>query len=128
MRRDGYVSVLLVEQKKVVLGSHLRDGSSTNCGCIRKEKMRLASIKDETGKTYGFLFVNRMAYEEEKPRNDRYGVYWNCTCTNCGKENVLVLYDAILPFKGELGRSTGGRHILAALNAFEYFAPISAIQ
>ncbi|CBK21935.2 uncharacterized protein [Blastocystis hominis] len=47
---------------------------------------------------------------------------------NCGKENVFVLYDAILPFKGELGRSTGGRHILTALNAFEYFAPISAIQ
>ena len=79
--------------EKVVLGTHLRDGSSTNCGCIRKEKMRLASIKDETGKTYGFLFVNRMAYEEEKPRNDRYGVYWNCTCTNCGKENVIVFGD-----------------------------------
>ena len=40
--------------EKVVLGTHLRNGSSTNCGCIRKEKMRLASIKDETGKNMGF--------------------------------------------------------------------------
>ena len=38
------------------------------------------------GKTYGFLYVNRKATEEEKPRTDRAGVYWNCTCTKWSRK------------------------------------------
>lgn len=57
------------------------------------EKMRLATIKDETGKNYGYLHVERMATKEERPRSDRTGVYWVCTCTKCGRENVIVLGD-----------------------------------
>lgn len=78
-------------KEKEVFGSHLRGGRSTNCGCIRTEKMRQANIKHEEGKDYGFLHVNRMATEEEKPRTDRIGIYWNCTCTKCGRANVIVL-------------------------------------
>lgn len=73
---------------KVVAGSHLRSGRSTSCGCTRMEKMRLASIKNEQGKDYGFLHVERMATEEEKPRHDRTGVYWNCSCA--AEKLVLV--------------------------------------
>lgn len=79
--------------EKDVDGTHLRAGNSTNCGCIRKEKLRKASIKNEAGKTYGYLKVIRQAKEEEKPRKDRTGIYWNCTCTNCGKENVIIFGD-----------------------------------
>lgn len=78
---------------KVVAGSHLRSGRSTSCGCTRMEKMRLASIKNEQGKDYGFLHVERMATEEEKPRHDRTGVYWNCSCTKCGRKNVIIFGD-----------------------------------
>lgn len=78
---------------KDVDGSHLRAGRSTNCGCIRMEKMRQASIKNEQGKTYGFLYVERIATDDEKPRQDRHGVYWNCTCNNCGRKNVIVFGD-----------------------------------
>lgn len=78
---------------KLVAGSHLRSGRSTSCGCTKMEKMRQASIKHEEGKTYGFLFVNRMATEDEKPRKDVESVYWNCTCTKCGRENVIVKGD-----------------------------------
>lgn len=78
---------------KEVAGSHLRGGRSTNCGCIRMEKMRQASIKREEGKIYGFLKVERMATEDEKPRVDRTGIYWNCTCQKCGKENVIIFGD-----------------------------------
>ena len=85
--------------EKEVSGSHLRGGRSTNCGCVRMEKMRQASIKDETGKIYGFLQVNRQATQAEKPRQDRTGVYWNCTCLKCGKENVIVFGDYLR--KGE---------------------------
>lgn len=78
---------------KVVDGGHLRSGHSTNCGCIRMEKMRQASIKHEEEKTYGFLLVNRMATEDEKPRKDTQSIYWNCTCLNCGRKNVIVRGD-----------------------------------
>ena len=78
---------------KLVSGSHLRSGRSTSCGCTKMEKMRQASIKHEEGKMYGFLYVNRMATEEEKPRQNVEGVYWNCTCTKCGRENVIVKGD-----------------------------------
>ena len=78
---------------KEVSGSHLRSGRSTSCGCTKMEKMRQASIKHEEGKTYGFLYVNRMATEEEKPINHHTGVYWNCTCQKCGRKNVIVLGD-----------------------------------
>lgn len=57
------------------------------------EKMRQASIKHEEGKTYGFLEVIRQATPEEKPRQDRTGIYWNCKCKKCGKENVIVFGD-----------------------------------
>ena len=79
--------------EKEVASSHLRSGRSTNCGCIRMEKMRQASIKHEEGKTYGYLYVQREATPEEKPRNDRTGVYWNCDCLHCGRKNVIVFGD-----------------------------------
>ena len=56
----------------------MRNGRSTNCGCVRMEKMRQASIKDETGKIYGHLKVLRQATQEEKNRQDRTGIYWVC--------------------------------------------------
>jgi len=80
-------------------GAHLRGGRSTQCTKCRQKKMVDATIKNEEGKTYGFLFVNRKATEEEKPRNDRTGVYWNCTCTKCGRKNVIVFGDYLR--KGE---------------------------
>lgn len=50
-------------------------GRSTNCGCIRMEKMRQANIKDRVGQTYGFLYVKRIATKEEYPRTDKKGIY-----------------------------------------------------
>lgn len=81
------------ETIKPVAGKHLRAGRSTACEKCRQKKMVEATIKDEKGKTYGFLFVERKASEEEKPRNDRAGIYWNCTCKKCGRKNVIVFGD-----------------------------------
>lgn len=55
--------------------------------------MRQAIIKNEAGKIYGHLQVIREATKEERPRQDRTGVYWVCKCLNCGKENVIVFGD-----------------------------------
>ena len=80
-------------KEKLVAGGHLRSGRSTNCGCVRMEKMRQANIKHEEGKQYGFLKVERMATKEEKPRQDNTGIYWVCTCLKCGRQNVIVKGD-----------------------------------
>lgn len=77
---------------KLVDGAHLRSGRSTSCGCTKMEKMRQATIKNEAGKTYGYLYVERMATKEEKPR-DIQSVYWVCTCKKCGRKNVIVKGD-----------------------------------
>lgn len=81
------------ETVKLVRGRHLRSGRSKACTSCRQKSMVKATTKDETGKIYGYLKVNRKATEEEKPRQDRTGVYWNCTCLNCGNENVIVFGD-----------------------------------
>lgn len=80
-------------KEKEVSGGHLRSGRSTNCGCIRMEKMRLASIKDETGKQYGYLKVKRMATKDEQPRTDRMGIYWVCDCLHCGRKDIIIFGD-----------------------------------
>ena len=80
-------------KEKDVEGTHLRAGRSTNCGCVRMKKMRDSCKKDETGKIYGFLKVIREATQEERPRKNRTGLYWNCTCLNCGRKNVIVFGD-----------------------------------
>lgn len=84
---------------KEVQGAHLRSGRSTKCPNHRVDAMRKANIKQESGKTYGFLYVEREATKEERPRDDRTGVYWNCTCTKCGRRNVIVFGDYLR--KGE---------------------------
>ena len=81
------------ETIKPVDGTHLRSGSSKGCRKCQQKKIAQANIKHEEGKTYGFLFIERIATEEEKPRQDKTGVYWNCTCTKCGRKNVIVLGD-----------------------------------
>ena len=79
---------------KTVSGGHLRSGRSTCCGCNKIEKMRLANIKDRTGKTYGFLYVNRLANAQElELQRKRDGTYWNCTCLKCGRKNIIVFGD-----------------------------------
>ena len=80
-------------KEKEVSSGHLRSGRSTNCGCIRMEKMRLASIKDETGKQYGYLKVKRMATKDEQPRTDRMGIYWVCDCEKCGQKDIVIFGD-----------------------------------
>ena len=57
------------------------------------EKMRQASIKHEEGKTYGYLYVERMATKDEKPRQEVESIYWICTCKKCGRQNVIVRGD-----------------------------------
>ena len=87
------------ETIKVVKGGHLRGGRSKQCPSCSVKNMIASTVKDEQGKTYGYLYVVRRATEEEKPRHDRDGIYWVCTCNNCGRKNVVVFGDYLR--KGE---------------------------
>ena len=84
---------------KAVSGAHLRTGRSKQCQDCAVKNMISSHIKNEQGKTYGYLYVERQATEEEKPRQNRDGVYWVCTCTKCGRKNVIVFGDYLR--KGE---------------------------
>lgn len=70
----------------------LVSGESTACQKCRQKAMVEATIKNEQGKTYGFLYVERRATEEETPLLN-HGVYWNCTCQKCGRTNVIIKGD-----------------------------------
>ena len=94
---------------KPVVGSHLRSGRSTSCGCTRIEKMKQGNIIDKTGQTFGFLKVKRLATEEEKPKTLSRGTWWICDCLKCGRENICVKGD-------NLGRLTNSCGCITSLN------------
>lgn len=70
--------------QRSVDGSHLRGGRTTNCGCIKMQKMANANSINEIGNKYGKLIVLSKA---ETP-NNKYGCYWRCQC-DCG--NVAIV-------------------------------------
>lgn len=79
--------------EKEVDGGHLRAGRTTNCGCIRIQKIKQANIKDRTGQTYGFLYVKRIATQEETPKKKYRRTYWICDCLRCGRKDICVCGD-----------------------------------
>ena len=87
----------LCGKEKIVTGINLRAGQSYSCGCQKMSKMRQASMKDETGKQYGYLKVLREATPEEKffktKKENAVGVYWVCKCLKCGNEHFIVKGD-----------------------------------
>ncbi len=79
--------------EKEVSYKNLKSGQSTKCLSCGAKAAGLKNSKDECGKVYGFLKVVKRATEEEKPRTDRTGAYWNCECLKCGRKNVIVFGD-----------------------------------
>ena len=78
---------------KEVEKAHLINGESTQCLECSQKKAGEKNVKDETGKIYGYLKVTRRVPIEERPRQDRTGVYWYCDCLNCGKKDVIIFGD-----------------------------------
>ena len=76
-----------------VAANNIISGSVQSCGCLRNERVKKITSKNEVGNIYGYLKVIKEATEEEKPRHDKVGLFWNCTCLNCGKENIIVFGD-----------------------------------
>jgi hypothetical protein len=75
----------------IVSRNHLMSGHTVSCGCYNQE-IRLAQVKDITGKRFGRLIAN---YDTKKRNHGKTGnAIWNCTC-NCGKEVEVVSYSLI---------------------------------
>lgn len=66
---------------KLVLGSHLKDGTSQSCGCWKKDKY------DLTGEKFGRLIVIKKVGKPSNRSNNQ--SYWLCKC-NCGSEKEII--------------------------------------
>lgn len=63
----------------IVPTNHLRSGLTTSCGCVHRQAVRDALIKDLTGKSFGLLTVIRQA-EDHISASGRTSVAWHCRC------------------------------------------------
>lgn len=67
----------------IVRHGNLTSGTSTSCGCIKKEATSKRKLKDLTGKQFGELTVLRRASEIGSKR-----VMWLCLCS-CGHFTIV---------------------------------------
>jgi hypothetical protein len=81
----------------VVMGSNLRNGQSTSCGCARDEKNGELGLDDLTGQTFGDLKVIKRA-EDYVRKNGRLNTQWLCECQKDG--NLIVAQSTNLKSEG----------------------------
>lgn len=62
----------------------LRTGVTQSCGCLKKERISQASVKNLTGQTFGHLTVIERAGQTKSGN-----VRWRCIC-DCGKETIVT--------------------------------------
>lgn len=67
-----------------VLGSNLRYGYTTSCGCYKKEVLAKNRFVDYTGFDNGYITVLRPTDKRKGPN-----VVWICKCHRCGREFEL---------------------------------------
>lgn len=84
----------------VVMGSHLKSGHSTSCGCQQTVGLLPRIAKDLVGQRFGMLTVMYRQPNRMVGKNSR--VAWHCKC-DCGKETDVI---ALLLFGG-LTKSCG---------------------
>lgn len=65
---------------KTVSSSNLKQGHTQSCGCLQKERVSNASIKDLKGQKFGRLTVLEKDIIKKSKAGD---IYWLCQC-ECG--------------------------------------------
>lgn len=73
-----------------VLGSNLKQGYSTGCGCRQRKNIGLRKTKDLSQQVFGYLKVI-----EDAGSTKQGGKVWRCLCTRCGKQ-LNVTSNALL--------------------------------
>ena len=67
-----------------VIGTNLRNGNTTSCGCLQKEITKDLNFTDLVGKVFGRLTVIK------KYGKDKHGrILWLCKC-ECGNESIVA--------------------------------------
>lgn len=67
----------------ITTGTKLRNGHTSSCGCLQKERTSNACKKDHSGEKYGKLSVIRRMPEKGK------GVKYECVC-DCGNHVIVM--------------------------------------
>ena len=75
---------------KTVSSSDLKQGHTQSCGCLQKERVSNASIKDLKGQKFGRLTVLEKDIIKKSKAGD---IYWLCQC-ECG--NIVSINDSNL--------------------------------
>lgn len=70
-------------QERIVSGGHLRNGTSTSCGCTAKKRLREENLIDLTNKRFGFLTA--LEPSDKEVVGD---VFWKVRC-DCGTEKEV---------------------------------------
>lgn len=103
------------QQKTIVdvLASNLKNGHTTSCGCVQKQRVSQVHFNDISGKRFGKLIVLNRAENYVSSTGNTRKVVWNCKC-DCGN-NVEVeatsLQSRLTQSCGCLGRSKGEYYI-----------------
>lgn len=98
-----------------VLGTTLRFGATTSCGCKGREPERCGFI-DRTGQRFGWLTVLSRDFEHQKGKN----VKWNCKC-DCGNIISVAGYHLVTGHTISCGciKSKGEKYISELLRFFK---------
>ena len=67
-----------------VIGTNLRNGNTTSCGCLQKEFTKDINFTDLVGKVFGRLTVIK---KHDKDKHGR--ILWLCKC-ECGNECIVA--------------------------------------
>ena len=74
-------------QEKYITKSHLMNGDTKSCGCLKNKIASKVHLKDLTGKRFGKLTVIKRA--KNKIFGKRQKVAWKCKC-DCGNEVIVT--------------------------------------
>ena len=75
-------------ETKVILGSGLKTGNTTSCGCVRKAMVSALNFKDLTGGRFGRLTVLHQDGKYEYKTGAHSRNKWKCIC-DCGNETSV---------------------------------------
>jgi hypothetical protein len=116
VERNGYTRRWLCRcdcgNERIVTMPNLRNGHTTSCGCVQRERTSVANTEDLTGQTFGRLHV--LGRAETKPSNVN-KAFWACLC-ECGN-HIIVASDKL---KSGDTRSCGCLRVGAGQSVQEY--------
>lgn len=69
--------------ERTVLESNLKNGKTTSCGCLQKERTSFARRSDLTNKIFGKLTAVKFSHSDEVGQS-----YWLCNC-ECGNTKTI---------------------------------------